>query len=105
MVSPPATGTFVHLGHVGFNSQGRVEASDDIEPGWTMMLEELQGYGVSNPLPDGDRDFVQGFLAGAKVAPLIATDSETPSKKIVSPPVSRRSSRSAVHRKPTVTFV
>ncbi|KAI0826141.1 hypothetical protein BC629DRAFT_1272116, partial [Irpex lacteus] len=69
MVSPPATGTFVHLGHVGFNSRGQIETSDDVEPGWTMMLEELQGgYGVSKSksLGGSDRDFVQGFLAGTK---------------------------------------
>lgn len=80
MVSPPATGTFVHLGHVGFNSRGQIETSDDVEPGWTMMLEELQGgYGVSKSksLGGSDRDFVQGFLAGTKAAPLVAAETRT----------------------------
>lgn len=45
MVSPPAPGTFVHVAHVGINAQGGVEASDDVEPGWSMMLGEIQGYG------------------------------------------------------------
>ncbi|KAI0696520.1 hypothetical protein BC835DRAFT_859155 [Cytidiella melzeri] len=73
MVSPPATGTFVHLGHVGFNSRGQIEASDDMAPGWTMMLEELQGgYEVSKSLEGGDRDLMRGFPAGAKV-PLLPT--------------------------------
>ena len=80
MVSPPANGTFVHLGHVGFNSRGQIETSDDVEPGWTMMLEELQGgYGVtkSKSFGGGDRDFMHSFLAGAKVAPLAAAERQT----------------------------
>jgi neural Wiskott-Aldrich syndrome protein len=75
MVSPPATGTFVHLGHVGFNSRGQIETSNDIEPGWPMMLEELQGsYGTTKSQMSGDREFVQGFIAGTKVGPLIAAE-------------------------------
>lgn len=70
MVSPPAAGTFVHLGHVGFNYKGEIETSDNIEPGWTMMLEELQGYSVTNPLRvNGDE--VADLLAGAKTTVIV----------------------------------
>lgn len=73
MVSSPAAGTFVHLGHVGFNCKGEIEVSDDMEPGWTMMMEELQGYSVTKPLASGEMDIiVPGSLAGEKAAPLIA---------------------------------
>jgi len=47
MVSAPAPGTFVHVAHVGFNAQGDIETSDDVEPGWTMMLRGIQGRGVA----------------------------------------------------------
>ncbi|KAI0080407.1 hypothetical protein K474DRAFT_1589753 [Panus rudis PR-1116 ss-1] len=66
-ISSPAPGTFVHLSHVGFNEKGRIEVSDDsIEAGWTMMLEELQGHGVSEDIIEDDHDFVEGFWAGVK---------------------------------------
>ena len=60
MVSPPAPGTFVHVAHVGINERGEVETSDDIEPGWTMMLEELQGFG---PRRAGTMEKVDGLVA------------------------------------------
>ena len=67
MVSSPAAGTFVHVAHVGFNYRGEVEASDALEPGWAMMLEEMQGYSVTTSAhtdEDEDRNFVDGFIAG-----------------------------------------
>ena len=72
MISSPAPGTFVHLGHVGFNYKGEIATSDGMDPGWTTMLEELQGYSVSNPLTDGDRESAQRSLAGEKTAPVTA---------------------------------
>ncbi|PSR71552.1 hypothetical protein PHLCEN_2v12561 [Hermanssonia centrifuga] len=68
MISSPSPGTFVHVAHVGFDAEGRVETSDDIDPGWTMMLEELRGYGINKSSIDGSRDFIEGFLAGAKAS-------------------------------------
>lgn len=55
MVSGPAKGTFVHVGHVGFDDAGRVEASDSVEPGWAVMLGELSG---------GRIDGLDGFFKG-----------------------------------------
>ncbi|KAI0795506.1 hypothetical protein C8Q75DRAFT_454004 [Abortiporus biennis] len=66
MISSPNPETFVHLAHVGFDRNGRIEVSDDIEPGWTMMLEELKGYGVNEATVPSDRDFSNSFLAGFK---------------------------------------
>ncbi|EKM56699.1 uncharacterized protein PHACADRAFT_141559 [Phanerochaete carnosa HHB-10118-sp] len=62
MVSPPAPGTFVHVSHVGFNVNGDIETSDDIEPGWIMTLSGLQGRGITargrapvvEPKPQGE---------------------------------------------------
>lgn len=69
MVSPPAAGTFVHVSHVGFNFKGEVETSRNVEPGWTMMLEELQGYGVTRSVGNEDKNFVDGFITGVKATP------------------------------------
>jgi neural Wiskott-Aldrich syndrome protein len=68
MVSPPSPGTFIHVAHVGVNHRGEIEASDGIEPGWTMMLEELQGYGVPKHIVEPKRDYVEGFVAGVKAS-------------------------------------
>ncbi|CAL1709675.1 unnamed protein product [Somion occarium] len=65
-VSSPTPGTFVHLAHVGFNEKGRIEVSNDLEAGWTMMLEELKGHGVDEEIIEDDRSFVEGFWAGVK---------------------------------------
>ncbi|KAH9936712.1 hypothetical protein B0H21DRAFT_698985 [Amylocystis lapponica] len=66
MISSPAAGTFVHVSHVGFNDQGHIELSDNVEPGWTMMLTELHGHGVTEKVVKNDIDFVEGFWAGVK---------------------------------------
>ena len=66
MVSSPAPGTFVHIAHVGVNERGEIETSDDIEPGWTMMLEELQGYSVPKRAATLDKDFKEGRGASGK---------------------------------------
>jgi len=76
MISSPTPGTFVHVSHVGYNDKGRVEASDNLEPGWTMILEEMQGvgialdklqeHGVSPKMVAKNKDFVEGFLKGAE---------------------------------------
>ena len=68
MISSPAPGTFVHVSHVGLDAKGQIESTPNIEPGWTMILEELQGYGVTEKMVDEDFDFVEGFLAGAKAS-------------------------------------
>ncbi|KAI0366508.1 hypothetical protein BV20DRAFT_639257 [Pilatotrama ljubarskyi] len=68
MISAPAPGTFVHVSHVGVDADGQIEASPNLDPAWTMMLDELRGYGVSEKMVQGDLDFVEGFLAGAKAS-------------------------------------
>lgn len=51
---------------MGFNEKGRIEVSNDLEAGWTMMLEELKGHGVDEEIIEDDRSFVEGFWAGVK---------------------------------------
>ncbi|RDX42841.1 hypothetical protein OH76DRAFT_1257771 [Lentinus brumalis] len=68
MISAPTPGTFMHVAHVGLDAKGQIESTPNIEPGWTMIVEELQGYGVTEKMVDEDFDFVEGFLAGAKAS-------------------------------------
>ena len=68
MISAPSPGSFVHVAHVGLDAKGKVESTPNVEPGWTMILEELQGYGVTEKMVDKDFNFVEGFLAGAKAS-------------------------------------
>ena len=79
MISAPAPGSFVHVAHVGLDATtGRLEASAQgtcasDEPGWTMILEELHGFGVAaEEIKMVERrnsfDFLEGFLAGAKAS-------------------------------------
>ncbi|PIL29200.1 hypothetical protein GSI_09249 [Ganoderma sinense ZZ0214-1] len=68
MIGAPSPGSFVHVAHVGLDAQGRVESSPGMDPGWTMLLEELQGFGVTEKMAAKDFNFVEGFLAGAKAS-------------------------------------
>ncbi|CCM05610.1 uncharacterized protein FIBRA_07839 [Fibroporia radiculosa] len=76
MISSPAPGTFVHLAHVGYNEKGHLEVSESLEPGWSIIMQELQGlgialdklkgHGVSEDLVKKNKDFVEGFVKGAE---------------------------------------
>ncbi|OBZ66692.1 Wiskott-Aldrich syndrome 1 [Grifola frondosa] len=93
MISAPTPGTFVHLSHVGVNEKGQIEASPNVAPGWTVMLQELQGYGIDEKMVEDDLDFVEGFLAGAK-ASLVQ---ELKSTQVPKPAGQKK--RGPVHRK------
>lgn len=75
MISTPTPYSFVHLAHIGFDENGKLEA-ENIDEGWATMLEELKGrgidldeledHGVDQRMLEKNQDFVQGFLAGSK---------------------------------------
>lgn len=75
MISSPTPGSFVHVGHVGYNKKGRIETSENLGPGWTVMIEELlgrgiayddlRGHGITQKILEQNKDFVEGFLKGA----------------------------------------
>ncbi|KAI0672415.1 hypothetical protein C8Q78DRAFT_970753 [Trametes maxima] len=48
MISAPSPGTFVHVAHISVDHDGHIEASPNVctESGWTLALEEMQGFGV-----------------------------------------------------------
>ncbi|KAH7928826.1 hypothetical protein BV22DRAFT_1102786 [Leucogyrophana mollusca] len=66
MISGPAPHSFVHVAHVGITTKGIVESAKNIEPAWSTLIADLQGYGVSPEIVKDNKDFVEGFLAGAK---------------------------------------
>ena len=51
------------MAHVGISTRGIIESSKNIEPSWSALIADLQGYGA--PAAE-NKDFVEGFLAGAK---------------------------------------
>ncbi|TCD60370.1 hypothetical protein EIP91_010261 [Steccherinum ochraceum] len=99
MISRPAHGTFVHVGHVGVDRKGSIEVTEDIEPGWTMMLQELRGCGANDVVVRKDRDFIDGFWAGVKAT-------SDPEQKIM-PGTEQRSDkpRKTIKRKPIVNLM
>lgn len=66
MISRPAPGSFVHVGHIGLDESGAIEVSEGIEPGWTMMLQEMRGYGMNDVVVQKDSDYADCFWAGVK---------------------------------------
>ncbi|KAI0325733.1 hypothetical protein GY45DRAFT_1374535 [Cubamyces sp. BRFM 1775] len=89
MISAPAPGTFMHVAHIGVGDNGRIEATQNVEPGWTMILEELQGYGVNEKTVAQDMDFVEGFLAGAKAQLVQDHAKSTPPVAVIASPLAR----------------
>lgn len=66
IISSPAPNSFVHVAHVGISTRGIIESSKNIKPAWSTLIADLQGRGVAPETVEQDKDFVKGFLAGAK---------------------------------------
>lgn len=65
IISSPAPHSFVHVAHVGISTRGITESSKNIKPAWSALMADLQGCGVAPERVEADKDFVEGFLAGA----------------------------------------
>jgi len=68
MVSLPTPNSFVHVGHVGLNKDGVIEASKGIDPSWKAVLEghSLRDHG-RGPLRTSEPEklsFSEGFWRG-----------------------------------------
>lgn len=66
IISSPAPHSFVHVAHVGISTRGIIESSKNIEPAWSALIADLQGYGAPAVEIKDNKDFMEGFLAGAK---------------------------------------
>ncbi|KAH8097117.1 hypothetical protein BXZ70DRAFT_312664 [Cristinia sonorae] len=100
MISRPAPGTFVHVSHVGVDENGVIEVSEDVEPGWSMMMQELHGYGVGEAVVRKDRGYIDGFWAGVKAT--------SPSEQKFKTGAGQRSpdkARKSIKRKPVVNLM
>jgi len=82
-ISAPVPASFVHVAHVGVNSQGMIQTSHDIDPAWEVLVRDLQEYGVSHDVVIENLDFVEGFLAGAKTRVTTETKADpAPDKRV-----------------------
>jgi len=98
MISAPTPNSFVHVAHVGINEKGIIETSKDIDPTWTSLINELQGYGITQSICEEQLDFIEGFLAGAKsVDPKVSIPS--PKKQETVPEIRR-----TIRRRPATKF-
>ncbi|KAG1886791.1 hypothetical protein F4604DRAFT_1287130 [Suillus subluteus] len=101
IISSPAPHSFVHVAHVGISTRGIIESSRNIKPAWSTLMADLQGCGVA-PGPEivkDDKDFVEGFLAGAKAMtdkPAAAQPQPTSTSPPPPPPEKRKIRRKAV---------
>jgi len=59
-----------------------IETSKDIDPAWQILVQDLQAYGISHDVVEENVDFVEGFLAGAKLAKTRPTGTETKVVKV-----------------------
>ncbi|KAG6334707.1 hypothetical protein ID866_4386 [Astraeus odoratus] len=110
MISGPTPHSFVHVSHVGISNTGAIESSKNVEPAWSALIADLQGYGFESEGEvvseaghghgDGssgiNADFMEGFLAGAKAVKDRLASASTSSEAQNSTPV--------IRRKPTLTF-
>ncbi|KAG2040672.1 hypothetical protein BDR03DRAFT_948215 [Suillus americanus] len=97
IISSPAPHSFVHVAHVGISTRGIIESSRNIKPAWSTLMADLQGCGVAPEIVKDDKDFVEGFLAGAKSMtdkPAAAQPQPTPTSP--PPPEKRNIRRKAV---------
>lgn len=103
MISPPAPGTFIHVAHMGIDEKGRIEASENVAPGWTMMLKELKGHDPAGKLLDEQTDLAASFWTGVKAASVRSrvqtTDIPVPDQTRTQDPASGKRRRT-VYRKP-----
>lgn len=67
VISAPSPASFVHVSHIGFNADGIIEASGNVDPSWEVLIKGLQGHGISREVVLQNLDFVEGFLAGSNV--------------------------------------
>jgi len=99
-ISAPAPASFVHIAHVGINTKGMIETSKDIDPAWQILVQDLQAYGVSHDVVEENVDFVEGFLAGAKLAKTRPTGTETKAVKVDLAPDKPPEKRRLFRKKP-----
>lgn len=59
--------SFLHVAHVGFNSKGVIEASKDIDPAWTALLQGSGDVGVVHEVIISNIHLTEGILTESPV--------------------------------------
>ncbi|KZT04903.1 uncharacterized protein LAESUDRAFT_760655 [Laetiporus sulphureus 93-53] len=105
MISSPNAKSFKHVSHIGYTDTGRVEASENLEPGWIVMLEELHGdfkqlpsipSTPSTPSPRASARAVEGLKGFVEGSFNAFSASKSKNENADEPPRKRKSP----HRKP-----
>ncbi|THH18899.1 hypothetical protein EW146_g2186 [Bondarzewia mesenterica] len=64
MISSPLVNSFQHVAHMSVDET--LDSSWNVAPEWTMLLQKLERYGIDPDMVEENREFVEGFLAGAE---------------------------------------
>ncbi|CEH16679.1 Actin regulatory protein (Wiskott-Aldrich syndrome protein) [Ceraceosorus bombacis] len=102
MISAPSD--FKHLAHMGFSSE-KGFSSNNVDPTWGKLLEQLAGMGVSRADIEGNEGFIKDFVANRRGAAAATRSKGTApalssTKKKVAPPAPSRAPTSARKQPP-----
>lgn len=81
--------SFNHVAHMGFDSE-KGFTTENIDPSWTKLLEQLNTLGISEDQIKGNEDFIRDFVAQAGGAEAMTSaapeDSDAPAEPVPLPP-------------------
>ncbi|KAK0444248.1 uncharacterized protein EV420DRAFT_1008771 [Desarmillaria tabescens] len=90
MVSGPTSGSFVHVAHMGYDSESGF-TSKGVDPSWTAFLGQLENSGINKEMIAKEMDFIKDFVhSHPQQQPAVAKE---PKKPKPSPPHSRKAHR------------
>ncbi|TFY65768.1 hypothetical protein EVG20_g5322 [Dentipellis fragilis] len=105
MISSPVPESFRHVAHMGVDEKGSVDASWNVAPEWTKLLQKLEGYGIDAEMVEENLEFVKGFLAGAEAVRSSVSSSDSESQSSLDSPKPARTKRhQPIHRKPVPEY-
>ncbi|KAK0235173.1 hypothetical protein EDD85DRAFT_68771 [Armillaria nabsnona] len=87
MVSGPTSGSFVHVAHMGYDSESGF-TSKGVDPSWTAFLGQLENSGIDKEMIAKEMDFIKDFVRShPQQQPAAAKE---PKKPRPPPPTSRK---------------
>ena len=61
MISGPASGSFIHVAHMGYDAE-KGFTTKGVDPSWTAFLGQLEGSGVDRETIAREMDFIKDFV-------------------------------------------
>ncbi|KAJ6551531.1 hypothetical protein B0H19DRAFT_868835, partial [Mycena capillaripes] len=61
MISGPASGSFVHVAHMGYNEESGF-TSTGVDPSWTAFLGQLENSGIDKQIIAQEMDFIKDYV-------------------------------------------